>query len=783
MTQRVAGEHRYGLGRLFLIALAFVTAAPLFWQRVELHQGSVVETYENADLYQLVYPAMEHGFGRLRERELPLWNSRQWCGVPFAADPRLGLFQPLNALFLVMPTARAMAVHAFVALCLMGVFCVLFFRALGVGYPAALFGAAVYAFSGASAAAMSRPSMAAALAWTPFLFWAVTETIRQAKPAPAVLAGLGFAALLLTGANGLVVAMVLALAPYLVLTWVKVGAPSKTAFVMQMGVLALAFSMGLAIAAIQWAPALSWMIGTGAFDGSFWNIHTAAQVPLKVRDLFSQLVMAEPGKLPRPGYFGIISLLFVPLAFLHRPLRSYAFLFFILGSLSLMGLLTDKSMYPVEFPPQTFAWSGMFSIAVLATLGADRLFSARRDRLDVRPWVPMLIILAMAAVLFVLFSSLVRGYIIALLLLVLPFLAFRNAWSAGLSGVLMTVLLFVDLMNANTNSYGHPFQDAPECYRLQSVLFQTAEEQAAGSRVFVSSSRQSVSLTPNLGMLTPLHVANGTHLMRSAAQVAWWARALPELPSSDAVASDPAHFGLLNFAAPRILLADSFGPIPLDVGPEQGLLLRDIRSDGNAHVYINGRALGRAYWVPACTVVEGVEQAVDTLGQADFDRDRACTVDRQSRGFEFEAERLPTLTPEQARGKGPSWRDAAATVEEPSPEEVRVYVNAPQAGVVVLADTFDPDWQATLNGAPCRILRVNGIFRGVAVPPGEHVITYRYKPHSFAVGSAVSVATLALLAALGVAGLMKPTGSRTLAPTPTRATPLKRAPKPSSPPR
>jgi uncharacterized membrane protein YfhO len=60
----------------------------------------------------------------------------------------------------------------------------------------------------------------------------------------------------------------------------------------------------------------------------------------------------------------------------------------------------------------------------------------------------------------------------------------------------------------------------------------------------------------------------------------------------------------------------------------------------------------------------------------------------------------------------------------------------------VLADTFYPGWQATLDGQPVEILRANHTFRAVAFPPGEHTVVFRYLPLSFQVGAVVSLLTL-----------------------------------------
>jgi hypothetical protein len=89
-----------------------------------------------------------------------------------------------------------------------------------------------------------------------------------------------------------------------------------------------------------------------------------------------------------------------------------------------------------------------------------------------------------------------------------------------------------------------------------------------------------------------------------------------------------------------------------------------------------------------------------------------------------------------------------APVEAYDPNLVRVSVDAPDAGVVVLKDTYFPGWQASANGTPLDVLRVDGLVRGVLLPSAGHYdVEFRYAPASFNRGLWVSGLSLALVAA------------------------------------
>ncbi len=65
--------------------------------------------------------------------------------------------------------------------------------------------------------------------------------------------------------------------------------------------------------------------------------------------------------------------------------------------------------------------------------------------------------------------------------------------------------------------------------------------------------------------------------------------------------------------------------------------------------------------------------------------------------------------------------------------------------LLILADTFYPGWQATVDGDPAPIYRTNVLLRGVPVPAGEHEVVFRYAPASWRQGLLFSAAGGVLL--------------------------------------
>jgi hypothetical protein len=77
---------------------------------------------------------------------------------------------------------------------------------------------------------------------------------------------------------------------------------------------------------------------------------------------------------------------------------------------------------------------------------------------------------------------------------------------------------------------------------------------------------------------------------------------------------------------------------------------------------------------------------------------------------------------------------------------VTIRAASPQAGWLILSDTFYPGWQAAIDGSPVEIQIANEAFRAIAFPAGEHTIEFRYEPRSTLIGLIVSLISLAVIA-------------------------------------
>lgn len=158
--------------------------------------------------------------------------------------------------------------------------------------------------------------------------------------------------------------------------------------------------------------------------------------------------------------------------------------------------------------------------------------------------------------------------------------------------------------------------------------------------------------------------------------------------------------------------------------PEQHLVFTGA---SGLNVYENPSAFPRAWAVHDSMQVPDSKTARATLASPEFDaRKKVFFLDSGS------GSHAPSI----------ACADASAdhvTLAVHGNNRVVVKASLACPGIVILSDTFYPGWRATVDGKPVTIEEADGIFRGVAVPAGEHVIDMKYRPLSVIGGGLLSL--------------------------------------------
>ena len=87
----------------------------------------------------------------------------------------------------------------------------------------------------------------------------------------------------------------------------------------------------------------------------------------------------------------------------------------------------------------------------------------------------------------------------------------------------------------------------------------------------------------------------------------------------------------------------------------------------------------------------------------------------------------------------PLHADATVTGTEPKivedlPERVVIETDAETPAYLVLSDTYDPGWSATVDGRAAPIRPAYVAFRAVFLPAGKHTVVFTYRPAGFELG-------------------------------------------------
>lgn len=88
--------------------------------------------------------------------------------------------------------------------------------------------------------------------------------------------------------------------------------------------------------------------------------------------------------------------------------------------------------------------------------------------------------------------------------------------------------------------------------------------------------------------------------------------------------------------------------------------------------------------------------------------------------------------------------DASILSSQWSADRVRFSVKTPAPAMVVVAQSFYPNWRALVDGQPVRLWRGNHACQALEVPAGQHEVTLVYRDRAFYLGVALSALSLGI---------------------------------------
>lgn len=123
---------------------------------------------------------------------------------------------------------------------------------------------------------------------------------------------------------------------------------------------------------------------------------------------------------------------------------------------------------------------------------------------------------------------------------------------------------------------------------------------------------------------------------------------------------------------------------------------------------------------------------------------RGGTDDSRGSCFSAGVPRAIVEWPDNSRTLPPSGQ-GTLEFDRPAGHELRVEVDSLEGMFLVFNESYDPGWNACVDGQRTEIHRVNAVCQGVAVPPGSHAVRFTYRPRGLVVGACVSVLALLIV--------------------------------------
>jgi hypothetical protein len=706
----------------------------------------------------------------LRNGHLPLWNPLVGCGAPLAANYQTAAFYPLNLLYLLLPAEVALSWTTAIHLALVGWGMYRWGRAVGFDRFPALVGALALEGSGFLVArAALFPSMVFTFPWLAVWLWRAEVLIQRRQVRDALWLGLALGLGLLAGHAQTAFYGGVLLAAYLVFRTIQEAGSRKQEALRVAQLTGLALALGVGLAAVQLAPTAELMLssqrsgGVGYGSAMTYSLWPWRLITFVVPDFFGNPGRGDywgyPNYWEGAGYVGMLPLLLATEAVLHKRHE---------------GKETEGAG-----ERQVWFWVTSAIIALVLALGKH---------------TPIFPFLFRHVPGFSLFQAPARW--LAIVTVALAALAAGGAqwWPAGYRGrrlgalgVVVGVASLIGGLIAPRLVPGVPATFGPATARLGGTLAAAGAlallrrdaawwRVAVGGFILFDLLLAGWSLVPTVDRsLYHGRTQVAAFLDREPGDVRVYWPVDPQRPNSEYGAEYRVKFNYLTF--------DGFGPRDVDYGwgmreallPNAGML-DGVASAGNFDPLLVGRyvdLLELAVEAPSVLRVMGVTHVVSDRPWWDGEPAYAegsivltRVLDPLSRAWVAPAARQASADEMLAALADPAFDPAAEVLLERSasnlqspttfqysatlqdvPNGVTIRADLGAPGYLVLADTWYPGWQATVDGEPAEIVRANYAFRAIWLEAGQHTVEMAYRPALILVGSIVTLAVLALLVA------------------------------------
>lgn len=732
------------------------------WESLRTAANAIHAHAEIGDLITQHYPWHMFVYKSVHAGVFPLWNPYLLLGAPFVANAQSALFYPLNVLYYLVPTPIAWSAEFILRTALAAFFMFLFARSLGASPVGSLVAGVVFSLSGFMTVWQAQPLGDASL-WLPLMCYCIGRLRQKPTMMRAGLTGVVLAMPLLAGqpeAEAHEILLCGAFAIFRVFYPASNGGSSRHVVGRYILLLTVAGAMAAGLAAVQVLPTIEWLSLVRRSLDANWGARPVSELLTFVdRDITHNPSQGGIFVPEGEAYAGILTLLLAAFALLHR--RRGDILFFVVAAaVSLQIAYGIGPLYSLsESVPVVRGLKNwrlllvvIFSLAVLAAFGftylesyagqkmreafrarwlaaptlvfvlvgigivrlADRSGTAREPSL---PWYR----LPLSSELLLMLGAVVVG-------LVLLGRLNRTRFAS-----ITLVLVCADLLSF---SQGYiPFVETNTVFPPAPALQYLTTHDYSPYRVLAVND----TMGPNFNMPYGLSSASGWDeplqtVTRLLAPLGPGNDEVYPIDAKRLVLLRDRRIDLMNV---KYLIATTYNDSAsvLSQHPER---FRLIYSDQGVRVFENRTVLPRAFTVPLrnATEVSDDSAAFARLVSPTFDPASSVLLPTGHRAFSY------------SQAPGPSPAAPTVTVEGTGVDALLIHAAVSEPSMLVISQAYYPGWQATVDGRPVDVLKVDYAFDGVPIGPGVHEIHLVYAGSSIRIGGVISAIMTVIVAGL-----------------------------------
>lgn len=712
----------------------------------------------------------ERTFNEIKNGHLSLWNPYMMGGQPFEGNIR-SVFDVANFWYFLLPTINAYSMVLISHLLFSGIFMLLFMRSIDVSYLGGIVAALAYMLSGFITGYIVHTMFTATIMWYPLIFLFLFKSLKQKSYTYSICGGIFYGLSVLGGCLQSAAFPILAITLFIFWRLIlshrnKIDLDSGFEIKSGSVVILLGLLIGSVVVIPQAYLFLFHNAGHGGRGYSFSGALASVTIWLKAilpNNAVNQIprvfhVTADPSY----TYFGVFPILLAVLPFILKkasltmksiglvvitvvlltftPLVSYLYhrvlIIYFFGGAILAGfgfdLLFSPDLNRLRFKKLIISLALVGSMAFFASVGPSILLHYFHDPILAKaeavtisslkahssdwliPWklneVKELIDHKLSFLSPMMFMPLLN----LLAAIAVFYMVYRRKKQTIILKYAIVALICIDLCyyasitvpQINPKEYPvYPENKVIQFLQKDKSLFRVHQlrDPRKYPEIFPGSTLMPYGIQ-TLSGYTSMHPLNIPMIAKP-------------YDSGSAFASRYEDYNLLDLQNVKYLITGSDDSLT-----DSNL---ELVYDSEVRIYKNESVMPRAFFVFKAEKASDTDEAISKLNSPSFDYRKTVLLE--------DADNAMLGSNELAsRVNGDNYSNVKIIDYQSDKIKIKVKCDAP--GFLVLSDTYYPGWKGYVDEMETDVLRANGAMRAIYVPPGLHLISFKYSPVVYKAG-------------------------------------------------